>query len=96
MAVEAWKNFRMSVDGKLLGSKLAIQEAVCFPLDYCARRRAGTFEREGLQLAIAVADALVTIATQIPLPVTSVSVYLVKTQLLDRMCECGSIPPEGT
>lgn len=66
--------------------------AVCVQFQYCKRRREKQFETEGVMLALAVADSILTALTSFPLPVTSVSVYLVKTRLLDQWCQCDTSP----
>ncbi|GAG22721.1 unnamed protein product, partial [marine sediment metagenome] len=37
-------------------------------------------------ISLAVADALISAALELPVPVTSVSVYLVKKHMLDEFC----------
>jgi hypothetical protein len=66
--------------------------AVCVQFQYCKRRREKQFETEGVMLALAVADSILAVLTPFPLPVTSVSVYLVKTRLLDQWCQCDTSP----
>ncbi len=63
--------------------KKEIYELVCVDLAYCQKR-----DSDGLDLAVAVADSLVSIASQMPLPVTAVSVYLIKKRVLDKWCDC--------
>lgn len=70
-----------------------IEEAVCVKFAYCDKRRKGDFETEGWTVATGVADALLTHATGFPLPVTTVSVYLVKRRVLDLWCECDKKRP---
>lgn len=76
-------------EGELYRHQSAIYKAVCVDFRYCDRRRKAEFESEGYSVALGVADALLTAGTGIPLPVTTVSVYLVKKMLLDRWCGCG-------
>lgn len=63
-----------------------IREIVCLQWGYCGRRDA--FRGEGFQLCLAVADALLGAVTHIPVPMTVLSVYLVRRGLLDKICRC--------
>jgi hypothetical protein len=66
-----------------------IHKAVCIDFGYCDRRRKSDLGLEEYALVLAVADALATAKTGIPLPITTVSVYLVKRQILDKWCCCA-------
>ena len=63
-----------------------IRQTLCIEWDYCEKRLA--FSGEGFQLTLAVADALLALVTLIPIPVTSLSVYLVRRGVLDKICRC--------
>ncbi|MFY9622415.1 MAG: hypothetical protein WAM70_16540 [Pyrinomonadaceae bacterium] len=63
-----------------------IRQRLCIEWDYCEKRSA--FRGEGFQLTLAVADALLAFVTLIPIPVTSLSVYLVRRGVLDKICQC--------
>ena len=63
-----------------------IRQRLCVEWNYCEKRLA--FRGEGFQLALSVADALLALVTLIPIPVTSLSVYLVRRGLLDKICRC--------
>lgn len=58
-----------------------ITEAVC--IKYCEKRN-----DEGLQVAVTIADALVSLYVEWPLPISYISVFLVKKGLLDKWCKC--------
>jgi hypothetical protein len=73
-------------------SRAKVHRAVCVQFRYCARRKAKEFEAEGLTLAIAIADALLLAAVPMVLPVTAVSVYLLKSGILDKWCDCDAAP----
>jgi hypothetical protein len=60
------------------------KKVLCHDLRYCERSKS-----EGLALAISVADSLVMVGTMLPVPVTAISVYLVRRGILDRVCKCG-------
>ena len=66
-----------------------IYDAVCVKFQYCKRRKDGAFQKEGLLLAIAVADSLLSASLMLPIPLTSVAVYIVKHHILDKWCRCG-------
>jgi hypothetical protein len=59
------------------------RKLLCQDLRYCERSKS-----EGLALAISIADSLVML-TVIPVPVTAISVYLVRRGILDRVCKCA-------
>ena len=63
-----------------------LERSICDEMDYCEKKK--ILAKEGPVLAITVADALLSASIQIPLPITAVSVYLVKAGVLDRLCEC--------
>lgn len=63
-----------------------VRVQICDSWSYCKKRQA--LQAEGFQLAVTVADALLSMGVGLPLPVTAISVYLVKRQLLDKLCGC--------
>ena len=69
----------------------SIHKTLCVQWRYCERRAA--FSGEGIQLCLAVADGLLSAVTQIPIPVTALSVYLVRRGLLDAICQCSKSTP---
>lgn len=71
----------------------SLYETVCVGWNYCAKRKEKKFQTEEVTLSIAIADILLSAATQIPLPVTLISVYLVKRGVLDKWCKCGQSAP---
>jgi hypothetical protein len=64
-----------------------IRQALCVQWGYCEKRT--KFGGETFQLCLAVADGLLGFATQIPVPMTALSVYLVRRGLLDIICKCS-------
>ena len=68
-----------------------IRQTLCVQWGYCGRRDA--FRGEGFQLCLAVADGLLAAVTQIPMPITVLSVYLVRRGLLDTICQCSKPSP---
>ena len=87
-ALRVKRYFLSLVNEKLAKYQTQIHKAICKDFSYCRKRRTKEFEEEGLLLSVAVADALITFATSLPLPVTSIAVYLVKNKILDRWCDC--------
>jgi hypothetical protein len=87
-AMEIKNRLVFAVNGILEKYREQIHQAICKDFAYCKRRREKQFETEGVLLCIGVADALLTAITSFPLPVTSVSVYLVKNKILDKWCGC--------
>ena len=65
-----------------------VKDKVCNKFEYCKKRNNGDFENETGILVIAVADALLTVTTNIPL-IASGSAYIIKNHLLDKWCNCG-------
>jgi hypothetical protein len=66
---------------------------VCKEWNYCEKRvQLG----EGVDLAIAIGDCLTAAATQIPFPIASTAVYLVKNRILDKLCNCDQGQPDNT
>jgi hypothetical protein len=88
-AKETLKNYKMAVESKIANFQNQITELVCIKFDYCAKRKRGDFESEEVQLAIAIAELLLTLAAITPVPITMLSVYLVKNGVLDRWCKCN-------
>ncbi|HEX8131058.1 MAG TPA: hypothetical protein VF527_18295 [Pyrinomonadaceae bacterium] len=70
-----------------------IHSIVCTKSDYCNKRKQKKFEEEGYVIAIAVADALMTVVTGLPVPITLISVYIVKRGILDKWCKCSESLP---
>jgi hypothetical protein len=90
------KNYLVSVAAqRITRHRDQIYKVVCKDFGYCKRRREKKFESEGVTLAIGVADALLTAITSFPLPVASVSVYLVKNKILDQWCGCKETKPDA-
>jgi hypothetical protein len=73
---------------QLSESKQVVQ-TVCRDVKYCERRQAKTFESEGVTVSIAVADALVSSAIGVPIPIIQLTVYIIKRGILDQICECS-------
>ena len=71
---------------KIAGIRTVVEDALCKNWNYCAKRK--QLGSEGFQLALAVADGLLGVVTKIPVPITALSVYLVKRKLLDNLCHC--------
>jgi hypothetical protein len=63
-----------------------VSTAVC--LKYCQLKKKGTLESEGFTVAVAVADALLTVTTSFPVPATMVTTYIIKKGILNRWCTC--------
>ncbi len=74
------------VNGLLTECKDVVYQRICVDISYCDRRKKGRLEQT--DVAIAVADALITASTGLPFPVTLVSAYLIKSRLLDQWCNC--------
>lgn len=62
-----------------------VKNYLCVEFRYCEKRE--ILSHDGVSLAAAVADSLLALGG-IPVPVTSFSVYMVKYQILDRLCKC--------
>lgn len=80
--------FKPLLKGAIKEYRSQTHSAVCVEFKYCEKRKQQEFREAGHTLAIAIADCLQTAAPGIPLPVTWLSVYLLKTQMLDRLCKC--------
>ena len=83
---DADETFRAAAERHIDKYREQIHDALCKRWEYCKKRKA--LATEGFQLSVGVADALLTLATGIPLPVTALSVYLVKRGVLDQICGC--------
>jgi hypothetical protein len=58
-------------------------DTLCIRLKYCENKN-----MEGVSLASAVADGLISWGTGFPIPISLLSVYIIKRGILDRWCEC--------
>lgn len=64
-----------------------LRKVICVDFQYCKRRNQPSFA-DASTLAAAIGDSILASWTQVPLPVPSISVYLVKYNVLERLCEC--------
>ena len=76
------------VNRVLAESKAKICDIVCNEYKYCEKRKKKEFANEHYQITIGIAEALMVLASQIPLPIIAVAVYLVKNKVLDKWCDC--------
>lgn len=70
-----------------------IRRIVCDEWKYCKKRQETS---EGKDLAVAVGDCLAAAASQIPLPIASLSVFLVRNKILDKLCDCKGLSLAST
>lgn len=82
--------FAAMVSAQLHVALLPMAPAVC--PTYCTHKRKGTLESEGFQLAVTIADALVSVKMKTVMPVTSIAAYVVKKHVMDPLCLCGEPP----
>ncbi len=66
-----------------------IYKVVCADFDYCNKRKLKKFLSEEYQLGIAIAEALLVATTQLPFPIATTTIYLVKHKILDKWCNCN-------
>jgi hypothetical protein len=81
---------KVELAGRMTAMKATIVTAAC--PNFCKLKRDGTLDSEGWTVAIAIADALASVATGIPLPLTTISVYIVKSRMLNVWCDCSAFP----
>ena len=62
------------------------QEHICVKWQYCEKRK--VIAGDGFNLAVAIVDGLISMGIQCPVPLTAAVVYLVRNQMLDRLCGC--------
>lgn len=87
-ATEYLKLLRQEIESLIISEIELLKFAICEKYRYCEKRKSGVFQNEDYSLAFGVADALMTHLTSFPLPIASVSAYLVKKGLLDGWCKC--------
>ncbi len=87
---EVFKEIHESVTTFIYQNKEEIKQKICVDLMYCNKEADGEFEKEGWRVAIAIIDSLIVSATQAPIPIATLGVYIVKKQLLQKLCECQS------
>ena len=88
---ETWVKFyrnSIKVHAPVIANEIAqkAHKVICEDLKYCEKRE--NLKDEGATLAIAVADGLLMAAIALPVPLTAISVYLVKKGILDNICDC--------
>ncbi|WP_455918775.1 hypothetical protein [Ensifer canadensis] len=86
-AVQLAQIFALAMTGSVQQLIAPVMFVVC--PTYCDLKRAGKLETEGFQLVVSIADALIAAQTQVPVPVTQISVYAVKHHALEGWCQCG-------
>jgi hypothetical protein len=64
-----------------------LRETICVNFEYCKKREQPRFA-DGWTLAAGIADSMLAWWTQFPVPVTSISVYLVKYRVVEQLCDC--------
>jgi hypothetical protein len=67
-----------------------ILERVC--PSYIQLKSSGSLDSEPLKIAIAVADALTSVAVCFPAPIPRAAVYIVRQHILDKWCDEPAIP----
>ena len=78
--------FRVRAESIVSDISERLRSIICDDLNYCELRK--KLKSEGAALAIAVADGLISSTLMIPIPITALSVYLIKKGILDQLCQC--------
>ena len=67
----------------------ALVQKVCIEFDYCGKREDGDLDFENLDVIGPLIDIILVILSELPLTsCLSLATYLIKTKVLDRLCEC--------
>jgi hypothetical protein len=82
------KSKEIYVDSWVRGVASDFKYLICEQCAYCANRQ----QMDGVNLAATIADALLSSAAAMPIPLTTIGVYLVKKGILDQLCGCN--PPK--
>jgi len=65
-----------------------MHDLTCVEWKYCERKE--FLKSESFQLSVAISDGLLSLSTGLPIPLTAISVFLVKKGLLEKLCDCTS------
>ena len=65
-----------------------IQGVICVEFKYCEKRNRQEYREAGYKLATEIAERLQGAGLGISLPMTWLSVYLLRTAMLNRVCKC--------
>ncbi len=87
---EMFALFATMYSAKILHSISAAIPIIC-PL-YCQALKSGDRAKKRFNLAVAIADALISAKAQLPLPLAQIAVYLAGSEFLDRCCKCAEAP----
>ena len=83
------KSKEIYVDSWVRGVASDFKYLICEQCAYCANRQ----QMDGVNLAATIADALLSSAAAMPIPLTTIGVYLVKKGILDQLCGCNQPKP---
>jgi hypothetical protein len=83
---KAVAGLRSKVAESIKKSKTHLKKVACGDLKYCERR-----ETAIEVLVLGLVDAGIAEFTRIPLPTVAVFVYIVKTRMLDPLCQCRMV-----
>ena len=83
-AMHVRKSKELYVDSWLRGIASDFKYLLCEQCAYCANRN----QMDGVNLAATIADAFLSSAASMPVPLATVAVYLVKKGILDKVCGC--------
>jgi hypothetical protein len=90
LAMHLRRSKEIYVDGWVRNKAAESRKLLCEQYSYCTKRQ----DMDGVMLAATIADTLFVSTTNIPIPVASIAVYLVKKKILDELCGCGAIKVE--
>jgi hypothetical protein len=86
LAMHLRRSKEIYVDGWVRNKAAESRKLLCEQYSYCTKRQ----DMDGVTLAATIADTLFVTATNIPIPVASIAVYLVKKKILDELCGCDA------
>ncbi len=92
LAMHLRRSKEIYVDGWIRSLAKDSRRLLCEQYSYCVKRQ----DMDGINLAATIADALLVSATNIPIPLASIAVYLVRKKVLDELCGCGAIEVESS
>jgi hypothetical protein len=86
-AMHLRRSKEMYVDSWLRTVASDFKYLLCEQCAYCANRN----HMDEVNLAATIADAILSSAAAMPIPVTTIGVYLVKKGILDQVCGCKAL-----
>jgi hypothetical protein len=76
------------IDRIISENREKLYQIICVQFEYCEKKKSGKLNSDGLSLSINIVDGILMFFSGIPIPLSSLIYYLVKNNLLEKLCRC--------